>query len=120
MARKEVLSYEITDDVDGSPIDPTQPPIVFFDPATGRALAIDLGPGNLEKFNQALDAMAFFVGHAQKASPNSRAEGGKPGARYDRAELMAWAATRGYEVGARGRVPKAIEEDSWLRAESRA
>ena len=111
MARKEVVSYEITDDVDGSPVDPTQPPIVFFDPHTGRALAIDLGPANLEKFNAALDAVAFFVGHAQKASTVARTDGRKPGARYDRAELVAWAEARGYQVGARGRVPKAIEEE---------
>lgn len=111
MARKEVVSYEITDDVDGSPVDPTQPPIVFFDPQTGRALAIDLGPDNLAKFNAALDAMAFFVGHAQKANSARGSEHRAQGGRYDRAELVAWAETRGYQVGARGRVPKAIEEE---------
>lgn len=111
MARKEVVSYEITDDIDGTPVDPTQPPIVFFDPQTGRALAIDLGPSNLAKFNAALDAFALFVGHAQRASAGGRSEGSKPGARYDRAELTAWAKGRGYDVAARGRVPKAIEDE---------
>lgn len=111
MARKEVVSYEITDDIDGTPIDPTQPPILFFDPRTGRALAIDLGPANIEKFNKALDALAIFVGHAQKTSSSGASAGSKQGARYDRAELTAWAESRGYDVAPRGRVPKAIEDE---------
>ena len=111
MARKEVVSYEVTDDIDGSPVDPTQPPIVFFDPRTGRALAIDLGPQNLDTFNKALDALAVFVGHAHKAGSAGGNGASKSGARYDRAELTAWAEKRGYEVAARGRVPKAIEDE---------
>lgn len=111
MARKEVVSFEITDDIDGSPVDPTQPPILFFDPTTGRALAIDLGPANLAAFNRAVDALAVFVGHAQKANAAVASNGRTPGARYDRAELTAWAAGKGYDVAPRGRVPKAIEDE---------
>lgn len=110
MARRPITTYEVTDDIDGTPIDPSQAPYTFYDPSTGRALAIDLGPANADKLAKALDALAFFVGHAHK-SGSSNSAAGKGGARYDRAELTAWAASKGYTVNPRGRVPKAIEDE---------
>lgn len=107
MARRPITTYEVTDDIDGSPVDPNQPPIKFYDPLTGRALTIDLGPQNAEKFNRALDALAYFVGHAHRAEGPAASKA----AAFDRAELTAWAARKGYEVKPRGRVPQAILDE---------
>lgn len=107
MARRAITTYEVTDDIDGSPVDPDQPPFRFYDPRTGRPFTIDLGPENAKKFNETLDAIAFYIGHAHRADRDGAPKQGA----YDRAELTAWAATRGYDVKPRGRVPQAIVDE---------
>ena len=106
MARRAITTYEVTDDIDGSPVDPDQAPFLFYDPRSGRPFTIDLGPENAKRFNETLDAIAFYVGHAHRADR----DGAKPGA-FDRAALTEWAAARGYEVKPRGRVPQAIVDE---------
>ncbi|MBN9606643.1 MAG: Lsr2 family protein [Actinomycetales bacterium] len=99
----------LTDDLDGSEL-PSGTSTTTFS-LNGTNYAIDLGPANAKRLEEAL---APFVSRARKSGSARRAASG--GARRGRAdsdrlgEIRAWATANGYQVGDRGRIKAEIVE----------
>ena len=97
MAQK--ISIQLIDDIDGTDAVETVPFAI-----DGQSYVIDLS----EKNAQALrDALAPFIGHAQRDSRRSRGRGSRSGSTAS--DIRAWARSAGYDVPDRGRVAAEIK-----------
>ena len=109
MAKKEIRTQIITDDIDGSELAEGKPSIRFS--LDGIAYEIDLSEKNESKLR---DALAPFVAAATTVRAGT-ARGTKPSkpssADAERlAAIRAWATENGIEVGAVGRIAKSVVE----------
>ncbi|MDB1086007.1 Lsr2 family protein [Streptomyces sp. ACA25] len=99
MAQQVVVT--LSDDLDGGEASET----VTFG-LDGKSYEIDLNEDNAEKLRNAL---APFVGSARKQSRSGKAYHRTAVAPDPRA-VRAWAESNGFEVPARGRIPKKVYE----------
>jgi hypothetical protein len=98
--RKETIILE--DDLDGGPADES----VTFSLA-GQDYVIDLSSGNADRFRGAL---ADYIRYARKAPANGKRKPARnTDARQRSASLREWAGSHGYQVSARGRIPREIK-----------
>lgn len=113
MAQRTVI--QLTDDLDGKPIDEGKGETVTF-AIDGTDYEIDLGDKNAARLRE---AFAKYVGAARKISgrptggrsrgataSRSRATSSDRG--YDPSEVREWAKAQGIEVNDRGRVPSSL------------
>lgn len=103
----ERMVRQLIDDLDGTEIADGKGEQIEFS-VRGVTYRIDLGPGNLNKFEKAL---APFIESATKVSGRGRSRSsgrGRSSGRASKEELSAiraWAAKQGHKVSARGRIP---------------
>jgi hypothetical protein len=100
MAQRAVVT--LTDDLDGRQAAET----VTFG-LDGVSYEIDLSEKNAGKLRKML---APYVGHARKLSRSGRPYR-RTRAGYDSKAVRAWAASRGLDVPARGRIPRRVLEE---------
>ena len=110
MARTTI--EQITDDFDGSDLDPTEVTVETFT-VNGVDYSLDLGAKSAEKVNKDMRKWidkATRIGGRQKRSTTRQAPAASA-PRTDKAQLAAireWARANGYEVSDRGRIPNTI------------
>jgi Lsr2 len=100
MAQK--VRVVLTDDIDG-----TEGVETASFSYSGIEYEIDLSAKNAEKFHK---NMQFYADHGRRVGGRAR-RGGAPrssGAKSDSASVRAWAKDAGYDVPARGRIPKSV------------
>ncbi len=101
MARKQIVTVEMVDDLDGGKADET---IAFgFE---GKSYEIDLSKRNASAFRKLL---APYVDGARKPAVR-RTTRGRSGAASDPKAIRAWALESGISVPARGRIPSTVLE----------
>lgn len=104
MAQK--VTVQLVDDLDGGTAEST---VEFA--LDGVSYAIDLSGENAAKLR---DAMKAYIQHARRVGGRKKPgpkSGGKPANTTDRArnqKIREWAATNGYTVSDRGRIPAEI------------
>ncbi len=109
----ERLVRQLIDDLDGTEITDGKGEQIEF-AVRGVAYRIDLGTGNVTKFDKAL---APFIGSATKVGGRrSRRRG--PRRKEELSAIRAWAAKHGHKVSARGRIPRDVI-DAYQAAHSR-
>jgi hypothetical protein len=103
----ERLVRQLMDDLDGTEIPEGKGEQIEF-AVRGVVYRIDLGNGNVTKFDKAL---APFIESATKVSgrrgrPRGTRRAGSAGrSKADLSAIRAWAAKHGHKVSARGRIP---------------
>ncbi len=112
MARATI--EQITDDVDGSELDPSEVIVQTFT-INGVDYSLDLGAKSAEKFDKDMqkwiDKATKIGGRQRRATPKQAPATSE--VRSDKSQLAAireWARENGYEVSDRGRIPNAIVE----------
>jgi hypothetical protein len=101
VARKQIVTVEMVDDLDGGKADET---IAFgFE---GKSYEIDLSKRNASAFRKLLTP---YVDSARKPSAR-RTTRGRSGATADPKAIRAWALASGISVPARGRIPSSVLE----------
>lgn len=105
MARREIKTYVVTDDLTGAEIPDDEAVHIEFSYA-GRNYVIDLGKRNAEKFD---NLIAPYINAATQVRGNSRtATRAKRSSHHDLNAVREWAAKNGYEVAPRGRVAQTV------------
>lgn len=104
MARKEIKTFEITDDLTGEAIAEDDAVTLHFAYA-GTSYEIDLSKENAAKFDsliQPYQDAARRVRGRDTAAPKSRRNSAAPGTSLQ--EIREWANANGHSVSARGRI----------------
>lgn len=97
------IHVTLEDDIDGSLADET---VKFA--LDGTNYEIDLSVANAKKLR---DALAPFVGHARRVTATRGRKAAATSAdSASPAEIREWAASAGFEISPRGRVPKEVRE----------
>ena len=109
----QVTRVELVDDLDGSEAEETIPFAL-----DGVSYEIDLSSENADELREAfapyLEAGRRTGGRRTRRTEDSPARGSRAaaakgnGASHDSAAVRAWAAENGVEVGAKGRIPRAV------------
>lgn len=99
MAQK--VTIVLIDDIDGSGADET----VLFG-LDGKEYTIDLNAKNAQKLR---DALAPFVGHADKVTGRGASRRGRA-AGTNASEIREWARANGFDVSERGRVSAEVRD----------
>lgn len=110
MAKKVTVVEELVDDLDGGKADTS----VSFS-LDGTSYIIDLSTKNAAKLR---DALAPWVGHAQKAGRATKGttrRGTRTQVGPEPATVRKWASSNGHKVNPRGRIPAAVT-DAFLAA----
>jgi hypothetical protein len=102
MARQ--TKVELVDDISGGPASQT----VTFG-LDGTAYEIELNDRNAKKLRDALGSYIEAGRRASRSRSNGRANRGR-GRDSDAKKVRAWAAERGIDVPARGRIPRRVIE----------
>ncbi|WP_336633645.1 MULTISPECIES: histone-like nucleoid-structuring protein Lsr2 [unclassified Microbacterium] len=105
MARKEIKTYIVTDDLTGEEIPDTDAVTIQFSYG-GQAYEIDLSKNNAKKLD---DFMADYIDKARRVRSSSAAPVRRTATkRQDLNAVRKWAKANGHSVSERGRVAQAV------------
>lgn len=106
MAQKYLV--QLVDDLSNEPIEAGEGETISF-AVDGVSYAIDLSTTNAESFRSVLSS---YVAAARKADGAAKARPGtsRPSGKADLKAVREWAASNGYTVSSRGRIPAQIQE----------
>lgn len=105
MARKEQITYTYTDDLTGEELTEDEVSTISFSYG-GIDYSIDLSSKNAKKLD---DFLAPYQDAATRVRKSGAAKAAAPGKKKkELGPVRTWAAENGYDINAKGRVPKAV------------